>query len=130
MNNWTGMGRLVRDPEVRYTQSGKVVVQFTLAINRTYKNAEGGYDADFINCVAWGKIAERIGNSVTKGQRLLVEGSIRIRSYEAKDGGKRWVTEIQVDSFEYIEKKETAADAGFTGMGTEIPVPFNEEVPF
>ena len=130
MNNWTGMGRLVRDPEVRYTQSGKVVVQFTLAINRNYKNAEGGYDADFINCVAWGKIAERIGNSVTKGQRLLVEGSIRIRSYETKDGGKRWVTEIQVDGFEYVEKKDAHTEAGFTGMGTEIPVPFNEEVPY
>lgn len=134
MNKVVLMGRFVRDPEVRYTPTGKVVCQFTLAVPRSYKNAEGNYDADFINCVVWGKIAERIGNSFNKGKKILVEGSIRIRSYEAKDGSKRWVNEVLVDSFEYIEKKvddkKDNTDDSFTGMGTEIPVPFNEEVPF
>lgn len=104
MNNWIGLGRMVRDPEVRYTQTGKAVAQFTIAINRPYKNAEGNYDADFINCVAWGKVGELIGNTVHKGQRLIVEGAIQVRSYEGKDGVKRTVTEINVSNFEYVEK--------------------------
>ena len=104
MNNWIGLGRMVRDPEVRYTQTGKAIAQFTIAINRPYKNAEGNYDADFINCVAWGKVGELIGNTVHKGQRLIVEGAIQVRSYEGKDGVKRTVTEINVSNFEYVEK--------------------------
>lgn len=104
MNNWIGLGRMVRDPEVRYTQTGKPVAQFTIAINRPYKNADGNYDADFINCVAWGKVGERIGNTVHKGQRVLVEGAIQVRSYEGKDGVKRTATEINVSNFEYVEK--------------------------
>lgn len=136
MNKVVLMGRLARDPEVRYTPTGKVVCQFTLAVSRDYKNAEGNYDTDFINCVAWGKTAETIGNSFTKGKRILVtDGSIRIRSYETKEGTKRWVNEVLVTSFEYVERKEgnkpeVPADGDFTGMGTEVPVPFNEELPF
>lgn len=136
MNKVVLMGRFVRDPEIRYTPTGKVVCQFTLAVTRDYKNSEGHYDADFINCVAWGKTAEMIGNTFAKGKRILVtDGSIRIRSYVAKDGSKRWVNEVLVTSFEYVEKKEgnkvePSADDGFIGMGTEVPIPFDEEIPF
>ena len=121
MNNWIGLGRMVRDPEVRYTQSGKAVAQFTIAINRPYKNTEGNYDADFINCVAWGKVGELIGNTVHKGQRLIVEGAIQVRSYEGKDGVKRTVTEINVSNFEYVEKAP-AENNSFADAFTKDPM--------
>ena len=121
MNNWIGLGRMVRDPEVRYTQTGKAVAQFTIAINRPYKNAEGNYDADFINCVAWGKVGELIGNTVHKGQRLIVEGAIQVRSYEGKDGVKRTVTEINVSNFEYVEKAP-AENNSFADAFTKDPM--------
>jgi single-strand DNA-binding protein len=88
MNKVILMGRLVRDPEVRYTQTGKVVAQFTLAVDRPFTNQDGQREADFINCVLWGKSAELLGNGVHKGQKVLVEGRLQIRSYDAKDGSK------------------------------------------
>ena len=118
MNKWIGLGRLVKDPEVKYTESGKVVTQFTLAVNRPFINQQGQNEADFIPVVVWGKQAELIGNSCAKGHRLLVEGRIQIRSYDGKDGQKRWVTEVIASSMEFIEKKEQKAMAGF---GEEVP---------
>ncbi len=105
MNKVVLMGRLTRDPEVRYTPTGRVVCQFTLAIDRTFTNQDGQREADFIPVVVWGKQAERLGNTVTKGQRLLVEGSIQTSSYIAKDGTKRYTTEVIADRSEYIEKR-------------------------
>ena len=106
MNVWTGMGRLVKDPDTNYTQQGKVYTRFTLAVNRNYKNADGTQAADFIDCVAWGKTAEAIGNFVHKGQRLLVEGTLNISSYEGKDGAKHRSAGINVRNFHFIEKAE------------------------
>ena len=111
MNNWIGLGRLVWDPETNYTQQGKVYVQFSLAINRKYKNADGSQDADFIDCVAWGKIAEAIGNHVHKGQRLLVEGTLNINAYEGKDGVKHRRADIIVRTFHFIEKVDNVGFA-------------------
>ena len=76
MNKVILMGRLVRDPEVRYTHTGKVVAQFTLAVDRPFTNQDGQREADFINCVLWGKPAELLGNGVHKGQKVLVEGRL------------------------------------------------------
>ena len=106
MNKVFLLGRLTKDPEVRYTTSGKIVAQFTIAVDRPYTNAEGQKDADFFPIVIWGKSAETAGNSLTKGQRVLVEGRVQIRSYDAKDGTKRWVTEVIADRFEFIERKD------------------------
>ena len=118
MNTWIGLGRLVSDPETNYTQQGKVYVKFTIAINRIYKNAEGGYDVDFIDCIAWGQAAETIGKYVHKGQRLLVEGTLNINNYEGKDGVTRRSSIITVKTFHFIEKVE---DAAFTeDMGKVI----------
>lgn len=139
MNKVILMGRLTRDPEVRYTQTGKVVCQFTLAVDRPFTNQEGQREADFIPVVIWGKIAELCGNSLTKGQRALVDGRLQIRSYDAKDGTKRWVTEIVANGVEFIERK--AAGGGMPGHTTEVgpkskmesfgsAVPFDEEIPF
>ncbi|MBR2140342.1 MAG: single-stranded DNA-binding protein [Phascolarctobacterium sp.] len=143
MNKIVLLGRLVRDPEVRYTQNGKVVATFTLAVDRPFAGEDGKREADFIGCVIWGKPAELLGNSVGKGQRLLIDGRIQNRSYEAKDGSKRYVTEVICNGFEYIEKKgengSTGAGDGKAAPADEkadfeagfgSPVPFDEEIPF
>ena len=146
MNKIILLGRLVRDPEVNYTETGKVVTKITLAVDRPFVNQEGQKEADFIPVILWGKPAELVGNSVTKGQRLLIEGRLQIRSYDAKDGSKRWITEVITSSFEFVERKN---DADVTNTGASIPnipnnrpaqgscmesfgnaVPFDEEIPF
>lgn len=85
MNKAILLGRLTKAPEIKYTQSGKAVASFTLAIDRR-KGANGEKQADFIACVAWEKTAETIGNYCAKGQQIAVEGRIQSRSYEAQDG--------------------------------------------
>lgn len=134
MNKVILMGRLTKDPDVRYTQTGKVVCQFTLAVGRTFTNQEGKKDADFIPIVVWGKIAELCGNSLAKGHKALIDGRLQIRNYDAKDGTKRWVTEIIAHSVEFIEKKKSAA-IGSEPIGSNLEefgpaVPFDEEIPF
>lgn len=106
MNTITLLGRLTKNPEARYTSTGKAVTLFTLAVNRPYTNADGQREADFINCQAWGKTAEVVGNHVSKGDRLLVEGRLQIRSYTDKEGVKRYATEVVVDRVEFIEQKK------------------------
>lgn len=133
MNKAILMGRLTKDPDVKYTQTGKVVTQFTLAVDRPFKDANGNKETDFIPVVVWGKAAELVGNSCQKGHRLLVDGRLQIRSYDAKDGTKRWVTEIIANSVEFIERKaDVAASAGDKGGFESFghAVPFDEDIPF
>ena len=135
MNKIILLGRLVRDPEIKYTTGGKVVAQFTLAVDRPFKGADGEKEADFIPVELWGKSAETLGNSVTKGQRVLVEGRLQIRSYDAKDGSKRWVTEVVANNFEYIEQKKPSQTNGngpssFDSMGTSTTDTPDEIIPF
>ena len=106
MNTITLLGRLTKNPEARYTSTGKAVTLFTLAVNRPYTNSDGQREADFINCQAWGKTAEVIGNHVSKGDRLLAEGRLQIRSYTDKEGVKRYATEVIVNRVEFIEQKK------------------------
>ena len=131
MNKIILLGRLVKDPDVRYTQTNKVVTQITIAVDRPYLNQEGQREADFIQVIFWGKQAETVGNNFKKGNRILVEGRLQIRSYEAKDGGKRYVTEVIANNFEFIERK-APADADDSGNYSEFgsAVPFDEEIPF
>ena len=124
MNKCIELGRLTKDPEIRYTQSQKVVAQFTLAVDRPFKNESGNKEADFIPVVVWGKAAELVGNSCKKGHRLLVEGRLQIRNFDAKDGTKHWVTEIIATNIEFIERREKAMQ----DMGHEVP--FDSECPF
>ena len=150
MNKIILLGRLTRDPEIRYTQTGACVAQFTLAVDRPVKNQDGSREADFIPCVAWGKTGEAVGNYVHKGQRLLVEGRLQIRSYDAKDGSKRWLTEVIVNHGEFVERKDqqqpapqpAAPQGGYYGGNAQPAqqgggmeafgqqVPFDEEIPF
>lgn len=133
MNKVVLLGRLTSDPTVRYTQTGKVVAQFILAVDRPFKDAQGNKETDFIPVVLWGKAAELVGNSCQKGHRLIVEGRIQIRNYEAKDGSKRWVTEIIANSVEFIERKADTAkpsgdSSGFEEFGQATP--FDADIPF
>lgn len=128
MNSIVLLGRLVKDPEVRYTQSGKVVCQFTLAVNRPFAK-EGDVQTDFIPVVVWGKTAEVCGNGLQKGQRALVEGRLQIRSYE-KDGAKRWVSEVIANNFEFIEKKGDAAPKQGTNSNSSPMDSFGSATPF
>mgnify|MGYP000559146230 CR=1 FL=1 len=108
MNRIILLGRLVRDPEVRVTPTEKTVCTFTLAVDRPFASKNGQREADFINIVTWNKTAELCGNSLTKGQRALVEGRLQIRSYDGKDGNKHYMTEVIADRVEFIERKAPA----------------------
>lgn len=105
MNSVNLIGRLSNSPEIRHTTNNQVVCRFTLAITRRFKNQAGDYDADFINCVAFGKTAELIGNYVEKGQQLAVEGRIQTSSYTAGDGSKRYTTDVVVENITFINSK-------------------------
>ncbi|WP_394896464.1 single-stranded DNA-binding protein [Clostridium paraputrificum] len=99
MNKVILIGRLTKDPELRFTAgSGMAVSRFTVAVNRQFKKDE----TDFINCVAFGKTAETISQYLTKGRQIAVTGSIRTGSYDAQDGTKRYTTDVAVESFEFI----------------------------
>lgn len=117
MNKIILTGRLTKDVEVRYTPSQKIVATFSLAVNRDYKNAQGDYDADFFNVIIWGKPAELAGNTLKKGNKILVEGRVQNRSYTANDGSKKYVTEVIANNFEYLEKK----NGGMADLGEEVP---------
>lgn len=108
MNDCKFLGRLVKDPELKYTSDGSAVCNFSMAVNRDYKNAEGKYDADFFNFTAWKKTGEIIQKYVKKGNRLLVTGNLRNRKYQANDGTTRTVTFINVNSIEFIEKMDSS----------------------
>ena len=94
MNQVNLIGNLARDAEIKTTASGKNVATFTLAVGRNFKNAEGNYEADFINIVAWDKQAGVVERYTAKGSQVSVSGRLQIRSYDANDGTKRYVTEI------------------------------------
>lgn len=111
MNKSILIGRIVRDPEMRTTQSGLNNTTFTLAVNRPFTNQDGEKEADFINCVAWIKQAENIAKYCNKGSQVAVEGRIQTRSYDAQDGSKRYVTEVIVENCMFLstnnkDKKE------------------------
>ena len=106
INNVTLVGRLTADPNLRYTNSGTAVATFTLAVTRDFSNAGGEKESDFINCVVWRKTAETLANYVKKGQLIDVVGSIQTRSYENQQGQKVYVTEVVVEKFHFLEKRE------------------------
>ena len=92
INNVVLVGRVVRDPELRYTPQNTAVATFTIAVNRRFKNAQGEREADFINCVIWRQSAENLANWAKKGALIGVTGSIQVRNYENKEGQRVYVT--------------------------------------
>lgn len=119
------IGRLTRDPELRFTQSGVAVASFTLAVDRKYKNAAGEKEADFIDIVAWRQLGETCANYLSKGKLAAVEGSLQIRGYETKDGQKRKAAEVIADSVQFLSPK----DGGNNG-GNSYQAPIPEASPF
>ena len=105
INRFVGVGRLTRDVELKYTQNGKAVANFTLAVNRPFKNAQGEQEADFIMCQIWGKPAENLANYMRKGSQIGVDGRIQTRSYEGQDGKRVYVTEVVADNVQFLESK-------------------------
>ena len=101
------IGRLTRDPELRYTGNGHPMAQFTLAVDRDFRNAAGERDTDFINCVAWRKLAEQVGQYCTRGRLVAVEGRLHVRSYESQDGTRRRVTEVIGDRVWFLDSPKT-----------------------
>jgi single-strand DNA-binding protein len=106
MNKVILIGRVTKPIELKKTTSGKSVASFTLAVNKHYKHADGNYDADFINFVAFGQQAETISRYVSKGDRFGVIGKLNTRTYDKQDGSKVYVTEVKVDDFEFLESKK------------------------
>lgn len=129
MNIVVLMGRLTRDPEVRYSQGAeaKAVARYSLAVNRSYKR-EGEPDADFINVVAFGKGGEFAGKYFKKGQLVAVEGELRISQYTDKDGNKRWSTDVVVNRQHFAggKKEETTNDAP-AGRGYGTPTQYKQD---
>lgn len=129
MNSVQLLGNLVRDPEVRYTQSGRAVATFTIAASNTYIDSatnETKEQTAFINCVAWGKLGEAVGN-YRKGNRLFVEGRIQTRSYETKDNQKRYVTEVVAGFVGVSLLNESSEPSNFDNFDATDP---NENIPF
>ena len=107
MNKVQLVGRLTRDPEIRYSQgeNATATARFSVAVNRRFKNAEGNYDADFINCVAFGKSAEFVEKYFKKGMAIGLTGRIQTGSYTNKDGQRVYTTDVVVEETEFVESK-------------------------
>ncbi len=105
MNRVVLVGRLTKDPELRYTPNGVAVASFTLAVNRSFTNQQGERETDFINCVVWRKPAENVANFLKKGSLAGVDGRIQTRNYEGQDGKRVYVTEVLAESVQFLEPK-------------------------
>ena len=106
MNKAIIIGRNTKDIELRQTNSGSSAVEFSIAVKRTFKNANGDYESDFFNCVAFSKLAETISRYVKKGDMIGVEGRLQTRNYTNREGNKVYVTEIIVENIEFLQAKK------------------------
>lgn len=131
------VGRLTRDPELRYTGNGTAAASFSLAVNRQFKNQQGEREADFINCVIWRKAAETFCNYTHKGSQVAIDGRIQTRNYENSEGSRVYVTEIVVENFSFLDsgngsegKKKTSSKGDpFASNGDSIDID-DDDLPF
>ena len=107
INNIVLVGRTTKTIELKQNKNGTNYVQFTLAVNRPYKDEQGGQQADFITCVAWNKTAETIANYVLKGTMIGIEGRLQVRSYENEAGVRQYLSEVLVNRFTFLESKKS-----------------------
>jgi len=128
------IGNLTRDPELRFTPSGKPVARLGIAVNRRWTNTQGEKSeaVDFFNVVAWGRLAEVCADFVTKGSPIAVEGKLQSRSWEAQDGTKRSAVEVVADTIQFLGRRqgERGYDAGPEALEELEAVGVEEEVPF
>lgn len=106
LNSVTLIGRLVRDPELRYIPTGQPVAGFTLAVDRSFTNGQGERETDFIDIITWRKLAETVSQHLAKGRLVAVQGRLQIRSYETQDGHKRKVAEVVASSVRFLDKRK------------------------
>lgn len=142
MNKVMLMGRTTRDAEIRYTQGEKstAIARFSLAVDRRFKRDNDEQNADFISCIAFGKIAEFLEKFGRKGTKFVVEGRIQTGSYSNKDGQKVYTTDVVVENIEFAESKNSSGSGGSTNQPApapsagdgfmNIPDGINEELPF
>ena len=126
MNNVTLMGRLTRDPELKYSQAGKAYCRFTVAVNRDFNKDE----ADFINCLAFGKTAETIAEWLGKGRRIALQGRIQTGSYQNSNGDTVYTTEVVADRFEFVDsaRSETSKKQSYSNNNDVLDD--NDDFPF
>ncbi|NLI92898.1 MAG: single-stranded DNA-binding protein [Peptococcaceae bacterium] len=134
LNRVVLIGRLTKDPELRYTPNGVAVASFTLAVDRTYKNAQGERETDFIPCVVFRQLAELCANYLAKGRLAAVDGRIQVRSFEGQDGQRRWVTEVLGENVRFLSPKDnnnTSSSAGSDDFGSFAhEVSLDDDIPF
>jgi len=129
------IGRLTKDPELRYTPNGVAVASFTLAVDRSRPNQQGERETDFIPVVVWQKQAENCANYIGKGSLVAVDGRLQVRTYDAKDGQRRWVTEVIAESVRFLDKRGSgsggsgAGEKGVSSVGDEMSFT-DDEIPF
>nr|DAR69317.1 MAG TPA: Single strand binding protein [Caudoviricetes sp.] len=126
MNNVTLMGRLTRDPELKYSQAGKAYCRFTVAINRDFNKDE----ADFINCLAFGKTAETIAEWLGKGRRIALHGRIQTGNYENKNGDKVSTFEVVADRFEFVDSARSETSKNQSYSNNDDVLDDNDDFPF
>ena len=124
MNKVFLIGRLTRDPELRYTGNNTPVATFSLAVNRNFSNQQGEREADFINIVVWRKQAENVKNYLSQGSQVAIDGRIQTRSYDDKDGQKRYVTEVVAENVEFLGSKNSSNNSS-NGSHNEEPTPYD-----
>ena len=110
MNKWCGVGRLTKDIEIKLTANQTQYCQFTVAVDRRFKDANGQRQADFINCIAWKQTAAFIQKYFKKGSRIGLVGSIQTRSYDDQNGQKHFITEVVIDEAEFVESNANSAE--------------------
>lgn len=131
LNKVVLIGRLTKEPELRYTSTGVPVATFFLAVNRNYTNQQGEREADFIPIVVWRNQAENCAKYLTKGRLVAVSGRIQTRSYDGEDGKRRYTWEVVADEVQFLEwgeKKEQEQEEG--DIPGFIPYESDEELPF
>ena len=142
INSVVIIGRLTRDIEVRYTEDNKAIGNVTIAVPRSFKNANGEYESDFINCVLFREIAERVKEYTHKGDLIAVRGRIQTRNYEDKDGNKKYITEVVAERISFLSIKKDGKESKeeikvqskeesdpYAEMGREIELN-EEDLPF
>jgi len=129
LNHVVLIGRLTRDPELRYTPSGVPVAHFSLAVDRPFTTKEGQRETDFIDIVVWRKTAEVVANHLTKGRLAAVQGRLQIRSYETQDGQRRKVAEVVADRVDFLDRPQGQGSDAFEDFGPDQETS-EDEVPF
>lgn len=127
INNVVLVGRLTKDPDLRYTSNGTAVATFTLAVNRNFTNQAGNREADFINCVIWRKSAESLANYAKKGTLLGITGRIQTRNYENQQGQRVYVTEVVAEGFQLLESRSVSEARNQNGSDSQQKEGTNNE---